>query len=477
MRLKSKIENMRKVLLTIIVLTILFRSGLAQSNPNGFDMALDKKVTKMRCVPCDEKGLCLVLEKKEKKIKRLIINHYDTLFNKQFDTSLTLTSGMLPTSCFYENGALVTVCQQFVKSRLTGKGVLFIYHPESRRIEQRDISGIPGIVSAERWHHYQGNFFFTVHTRNGMEVWFLPQSATEPIPFSFTLENPGQVLTTAVDTAQGKAVICFSSGDRTMYFETDFYGKSSFANILNEPSTQAQWLPISRNHSVLMLYYQDEETFYFHPVNILNHKVMPSETIYCSDISDPTLPDRVKNKQTVIIAPHTFVNFLSGETSVDKDGIACVTELYYTEYYNYFNGWYVEPRFNGYRYERADVHFFDTNGVFLTNVIFPYDEESSLHSHIIKKLKIFPLQNNDILLYYQNAQEQTSMLIDAAFKTKDPVRTTTLPLPKIAFKKQRLAVDRFEPWYGDNQFMLTAFRVNVMSQRKVGYMVRKLEYN
>ena len=137
----------------------------------------------------------------------------------------------------------------------------------------------------------------------------------------------------------------------------------------------------------------------------------------------------------------------------------------------------MEPRFNGYRYERADVHFFDTNGVFQTNVIFPYDEESSLHSSVIKKLKIFPLQNNDILLYHQNAQELTTMLIDSAYQTKDPVRATALPLPKIAFKKQRFAVDRFEPWYGDNQFMLTAFRINIMSQRKVGYVVRKLEYN
>ena len=477
MGLKSKIENMRKVLLTIIVLTTLFRSGCFAQDPNGFDIALDKKVTKMRCVPCDEKGLCMVLEKKDKKIKKLVLYHYDTLFHKQFDTSFTLSFGLMPTSCFYENGALAIICQQFVKSRLTGEGTLFLYHPESRRLERRDISGIPGVASAEWWHHYKGNFFFTVHTRNGKEVWFLPEAATQPIPFTFTQDNPGQVLTTAVDTAQGKAVICFCSGDRTMYFETDFYGKSSFANILDEPATQAQWLPIGRNHSVLMLYYQDEETFYFHPVNILNHKVMPSETIYCSDISNPSLPDRVKNKQTVIIAPHTYVNFLSGEASVKKDGISCVTELYYTEYYNYFNGWYLEPRFNGYRYERADVHFFDTNGVFQTNVIFPYDEESSLHSSVIKKLKIFPLQNNDILLYHQNAQELTTMLIDSAYQTKDPMRTINFPLPKIAFKKQRFAVDRFEPWYGDNQFMLTAFRINIMSQRKVGYVVRKLEYN
>lgn len=469
---------MRKVLIPIIVLTTLFRSGLlAQGNPNGFDFTLDKKVTKMRCVPCSEKGLCLVLEKKEKKNKYLIFNHFDTLFNLQYDTTINLSPETLPASCFYENGALVIICQKIVKSHFTGSGTLFIYHPDSRRMEQRDISGIPENAAAEWWHHYRGNFFFTLHTRNGEEVWFLPESATQPTPFTFTRENRGQVLATAVDTIQGKAVICFSSGERTMYFETDFYGKSSFANILNEPATQAQWLPVGHHHSVLMLYYHNDETFYIHPVNILNHKVLPSETIYCSDISNPSLPDRVKNKQTIIVVPHTFVNFLSGESWADSNRIACITELYYPEYYNYFNGWFVEPRFNGYRYDRADVHFFDTNGVFLTNVVFPYREETSLHSRLSKNLKIFHLQNDDILLYHYKAQELTTMLIDSAYQIKDPVRATDLPLPKIVFKKQRLAVDRFEPWYGDNQFMLTAFRINVLSQRKVGFIIRKLEYN
>ena len=451
-------------LFLIVIATIFCSGGFAQS-PNSLDIPLDRKVTKMRCVPCSDNGFCLALEKKGKKNEgnQLIFSHFDTLFKRQYDTTLRLSYGMLPISCFYEDGALVIVCQELAKSRLTGRGTLFIYHPDCRRMETREISGIPGVTSAEWWHHYRGNFFFTVHSRNGEEVWFLPESASQPIPFSFTQDNPGQVLTTAVDTAQGKAIICFSSGERTMYFETDFHGKSSFANILNEPATHAQWLPVGRDHSVLILYYQNDETFYFHPVNILNHKVMPSETIYCSDISAPSLPDRVREKQTVIVAPHTFVNFLPGETSVDKNRIACVTELYYLEYYNYFNGWYVEPRFNGYRYERADVHLFDTNGVFLTNVTFPYDEESSLHSRVAKNLKIFPLQNDDLLLYYQNAQQLTTMLLDSAYQTKDPIRAKDLPLPKIPFKKQRLAVDRFEPWYGDSCFMLTAFRINVLS--------------
>ena len=469
---------MRKVLFTLLVLTTLICSGGFAQSPNSFSIALDKKVTKLRCVPCSENGVCLVLEKKEKKIKQLIFNHFDTLSNMQYDTALTLPSEMLPTSCFYENGALVVVCQKFVKSRLTGEGILYIYHPESRRMERRDIFGIPGVTSAEWWHHYQGNYFFTVHTRGGKEVWFLPESSTRPIPFTFTQENPGQVLTTAVDTAQGKAVICFTSGGRTMYFETDFLGQSSFANILNEPATHAEWVSVSRNHTVLMLSYQDEETFYLHPVNILNHKVIPSDTLYCADIQVPTsLPANVKGKRTIIVTPHAYINFLPSHTQVYKDRISCITELYYPEYYNYFNGWYVEPRFNGYRFERADVHLFDSNGVFLTNVIFPYDESTSLHASITKNLKTFSLPNKDLLLYQQYAQELTTMLLDSANNVKDPLRTNTLPLPKVPFKKQSVAVDHFEPWYGHNQFLLTCFRIKILSQRKVGYEVRKMEYH
>ena len=472
-------QNFASLLFLILVIITLFCSGgFAQSSPNGFSIALDKKVTKSRCVPCSENGVCLILEKKEKKIKQLIFNHFDTLSKIQYDTAMTLPSEVTPTSCFYENGALTVVCQKFVKSRLTDEEVLYIYHPEKRRMERRDISGIPGVTSAEWWHHYQGNYFFTVHARGGTEVWFLPESATKPMPFTFTRENPGLVLATAVDTTQGKAIICFTSGGRTMYFETDFLGLSSFANILNEPATHAQWISVSRNHSVLMLSYQDDETFYLHPVNILNHKVIPSDTLYCADIQVPTsMPANVKGKRTIIVTPHSYVSFLPSHTHVNKDRIFCITELYQPEYYNYFNGWYVEPRFNGYRFERADVHFFDTNGVFLTNVIFPYDESTSLHASITKNLKIFPLENKDLLLYQQYAQELTTMLLDPDCKIKDPLRTTGLPLPKVPFKKQSIVVDCFEPWYGHNQFLLTCFRIKILSQRKVGYEIRKIEYH
>ena len=441
-------------------------------------MALDKKVSKVHGISCNEDGFCIVTEKKGKQTNQLCIKHIDTMMRVQADTCMTLSSNLKPLNGFYEDGVVVVFCQLFQKSRRTDRGLFLFYRPTDSRLDTVTVFGLPVDAVITHWHYHQGGLFFTTKSQHGDRIWFLPPGAVRPTPFPFTQENPGQVLATAVDTAQGKAIICFTSSGRTMYFETDFLGQSSFANILNEPATHAEWVSVSRNHSVLMLSYQDDETFYLHPVNILNHKVIPSDTLYCADIQVPTsLPANVKGKRTIIVTPHAYINFLPSHTQVYKDRISCITELYYPEYYNYFNGWYVEPRFNGYRFERADVHLFDSNGVFLTNVIFPYDESTSLHASITKNLKTFSLPNKDLLLYLQYAQELTTMLLDSANNVKDPLRTNTLPLPKVPFKKQSVVVDRFEPWYGHNQFLLTCFRIKILSQRKVGYEIRKIEYH
>jgi len=470
---------MRKVLITIIVLTtLLCSSGFAQSS-NGFDIVLDKKLKEIYTVPCGKDGFCLVTVKKTRKIHQMTLVHYDTLMEMRKQETLNLPEDWQYQQAFCEDGTLVIHYQTYQKSRPTDVGTLLLYHPDkpSGKLDTLTVNGIPTQDVTTQWHYHQGNIFFVTLSKHGDRVWFLPAGAERPVVFPFTQDSPGQVLVTAVDTLQNRAIIGFTSSRRTMYFETDFQGQTSFANILNEPATHAQWIPIGRDHSVLMLTYHDDETFYMHPVNILNHKVIPSEKIYCADISVPkNLPEGVKEKQTIIITPHSAVNFLPSQFCVDGGKIALSTELYYLEYYNYFNGWYVEPRFNGYRYERADVHFFDTNGVFLTNLIFPYDESSSLHTKLIKKLKICPLQENTLLMYQQSGLELTTMLVDSAGKVMDPIRSTELPLPKVPMKNQKFAVDRFVPWYGRNEFLLTAFRINAASMRKTGYLARKVTY-
>ena len=139
------------------------------------------------------------------------------------------------------------------------------------------------------------------------------------------------------------------------------------------------------------------------------------------------MSDGVKGKRLILVTPHNYVSFLPTQAQRCNDAVAFTTELYYAEYTNYFNGWYVEPRFNGYRYERADVHFFDTNGVFLTNVTVPYEELGSLHSRVIRKLSAVRLSSGDILLYHRNGQQLTTMLIDSAYRVKDPIQSQTEP--------------------------------------------------
>lgn len=460
--------------ITILLFLTIFCSGFAQS-PNSFSIVLDKKITDWVTVPCEKSGFCVVAEKKLKEGKQVIINHFDTTMRAVFDTAFTLGQDYQSQFTFYENGSLVVFYRNYNK-RQVGKGTLLLYHPDSKTIDSVDVSNLPSNGGSGWWRHYDGNIFFTDRGKHGDQVWFLPAGATQPIPFSFTQENHGDVISINVDTAWGKAIICFASGGRTAYFETDFTGKSSFANIINEPATNAQWISVNRDHSLLMLYFQDDETFYMHPVNILNHKVMPSETIYCADILAPkTLPNGAKQKQTIMVTPNSYVSFLPTYINMDNDRISCITELYWPEYYNYFNGMYVETRFYGYRYERGDVHFFDTNGVFQTNITFPYGEEGVTQQNITFKLRISPLLNNDLLLYYRDEQVLTTMLLDSTLKVKDPMRIASLPVPKIPIKTQKISVDRFVQWY-DNKFLLTDFRLNVLSREKNGYDATRLEY-
>ncbi len=466
---------MRKVLITIIVLITLLCSGGHAQSPNSFSVALEKKISDWVTVPCEESGFCVVAEKKLKENKQLIINHFDTAMHTVFDTAFTLGLDSQGQFIFYENGALV-VFHRVYNKRQAGRGTLLLYHLDSKTIDSLEITGLPADGGSGWWHHYNGNIVFSDKGKRGDQVWFLPAGATQPLPFSFTQTNHGEVVALNVDTTSGKAIICFSSAGRTAYFETDFTGKSSFANILNEPATSAQWISVSRNHSLLMLYYEDDKTFYLHPINILNHKVMPSETIYCADILVPeTLPNNATKKQTIMITPNSYISFLPSYISLNDDRISCITELYWPEYYNYFNGMYVENRFYGYRYERGDVHFFDTNGVFQTNITFPYGNEGVIQQNIHYKLRIRPLQNNDLLLYYRDGQVLTTMLLDSTLKVKDPMRIADLPVPQIPLKKHKIVVDKFAPWYR-NKFLLTNFRINTLSREKTAFDATRLEY-
>jgi len=468
---------MKKVLFPIIVLLILFRSGLAQSGPDGFDMTLDKKSKSVRCVSCGENGFCIVEEVKSRKTHHLNFVHVDTLMRQRWDTTLSLPQEWQLSDVLYEDGTLVTLCRWSHKSHLLDGMTILLYNTSARRLETREITGLPPTVILNDWHFYRGDMMFTTLSKSGDGVWFLPAGFSQPFPFTFTRENRGRVLTTAVDTAQGNAIICFSSGARTMYFETDFQGKSSFANIINEAATRAQWIPVGRDHSVLMLYYHDDEIFFMHPVNILNHKVMPADTILCADINAPkSLPQNVSGKRVIIVASHNYDLFYPTYATCENGKIACITELYYPEYSNYFNGRYVESRFDGYRYVRADVHFFDTNGVFLTNVIFPYDEVMSLHSSIYKILNISNLPNKDILLYHIGSRYLSTMLLDSECQLKSPVSTSEIPLSRVSSAGRYKTVPAdMQLWYG-NRYLFTAYRVAPGSQRKIGITANKLVY-
>ena len=468
---------MKKFIPIIIFLTI-FRSGFAQSVPNGFDLVFNKKAKEVSVITCEENGFCIVTEVESRKAHQLELRHVDTTMHQVYDTLLNLSKDVKVSRVFHENGTLVVLCRRYQGNRITDQMRIYLYHTASRTMEVRGIQALPMNAVLSDWHCYQGNLLFSTKSELSDGVWYLPAGVSEPFPFSFTSENPGRVLSLDVDTMNGKAVIVFNSGVRTMYFETDFHGKSSFANIIGEPATKAHWIPVSHSHSILMLYYHDDETFYMHPVNMLNHRVIPSDSVFFADITPPkSLPDGVSGKRMIIVAPYSYVSFYPTYSGCTDDKIFCVTELYYSEYGNYFNGWYVEPRFDGYRYERADIHFFDTNGVFLTNVTFPYEEEMSLRTSVYKVLNVKNLPNSDILFYFLDKRELSTMLLDSECQLKNPVTAEELPLFRPAFTgRYKIEPGAIQSWYG-NRFLLTAYRVKPASLRKAGMLARKLEYN
>jgi len=469
-----------KRILPIIILFSLFRSGLlAQSDPSGFDLAFDKKAKEVSIVACAENGFCVVTESKSRKMHNLALVHADTSMRTVWDTVLSVPQNWQVGRVFHEDGTLILLCRHLQGKRMTDSLSVLLYHTKSRKLEARDVVlELSGDAVAADWHYYHGNLLFSTKTKSTDRVWYLPAGVNEPFQFTFTRENPGRVLSLDVDTANAMAVIVFNSGIRTMYFETDFQGKSSFANVIGEPATQAQWIPVSRNHSVLMLYFHDNENFMMHPVNILNHKVLPSDTLFCADIYVPKIePAEAKAKRTIIVVPFNYVRFFPTYAGCMGDKIFCVTELYSLEYSNYFNGWYVEPRFEGYRYERADIHFFDTNGVFRTNLTFPYGEDSPLRTNVYKVLNVRDLPNGDVLLYHLDSRTLTTMLLDSGCKLKSPVNSVDLPMLGPVYSGRYKTVPGAMLWWYGNRFLLTAYRMNPGSQRKMGLMVRKMEYN
>lgn len=469
---------MRKVLISILVLATIFCSGgFAQSGPNSFSIALDPKLKDVRTLSCGEEGFCIYTEKKNRKIHQMTLTHCDTLMQRQWDTTIVLPIEWKQHQIFYENGALIILFRIYHRSNYTDKGIFMLYHPKSKTFETREVSQLPTIAALELWHHFEGTILFASMEKNGDNVWFLPKGSSTPQPFSFSRENPGYVLDLKVDTAQRNAVICFTSGGRTMYFETDFFGKSKFANIINEAASNAHWIPVGKDHSVLMLYYENDETFYMHPINILNHKLIPNDEIYCADILIPkNLPATAKSKRTILATPRSYISFLPTYAQCENGQISFITELFYSEYSNYYNGWYVEQRFNGYRYERADVLFFDTNGVFQTNITFPYSEDYSLHTTIIKKLNVSALPDSSTLLYTMSPYEFTTMLLDKEHKIKDPVRTSDIPLTGATYSKKTTRADAIQPWYRQNRFLLTAYKIRPGTQQRTGLIVNKVEF-
>ena len=105
---------MKKVLLPIIVLIVLIRSGvLAQSGPNGFAMSLDKHEKATLSAPCGEDGVCVLTESATRKLHRMTFVHIGTDLKPRWDTTLTLPAEWKRQQFFHEDGTVVCLYRVF----------------------------------------------------------------------------------------------------------------------------------------------------------------------------------------------------------------------------------------------------------------------------------------------------------------------------------------------------------------------------
>ena len=81
---------MRKVLISILVLTTLLCSGSFAQSPNSFSIAIDNKVKEVRTIPCEEKGFCIYTETKTRKVHEFTLAHSDTLLKLRWDTAMVI---------------------------------------------------------------------------------------------------------------------------------------------------------------------------------------------------------------------------------------------------------------------------------------------------------------------------------------------------------------------------------------------------
>ena len=61
-------------------------------------------------------------------------------------------------------------------------------------------------------------------------------------------------------------------------------------------------------------------------------------------------------------------------------------------------------------------------------------------------------------------------------KIKDPVRTSEIPLTGATYSLRTTRVDAIEPWYGQNRFLLTAYKIRPGTTQRIGLIVNKMEY-
>ncbi len=410
---------------------------------------------------------------------------YDTMMQHYFDTTFLLLNDFFIKNTNFENDELMILFE----SRQPRKQFLrkiVLYDLRSKVLAIKDLNQFQEFEDLKDIHHFGKNIIFTVsEKKQGDKLFILENEATVAHQFDFTKDFFTKVLNTYADGESKHFLTCISSEDKTFFFKLDANGKSVFANVIDNDYYKSSDAFISKvGESKYMTILRSEEdwgvVFRSTLVDGDAVKYLPYHKSYFYIREGHSNPWEQLDSLTsgVLLSSVPQYTSISPVKFFHSDKYTAVTmDFYKPEYYQYYNGYYYDTRFYGYRYDHADVLIYNNDGTLAGPLQMSYDDSHNLHSTVISKTKVAFLDNGEVLLYYMDSEGFTTQLLNSEFKVIDPVRTQEIPLRSRRYAMRNAEVDIFVPWFGRNNFILGAYQYSKDSKNsKVGYIINKLKF-
>lgn len=411
-------------------------------------------------------------------VSEIHISVYDTNMQKMFDSSLVVMGNVDFDKHGYSNNTAFLLLKNKI-SRKESEWSIVLYDFSENRFEIKKIESFYNFNSVLAVQNIKGNIFLSFSDKQKYNyVLFLPKNVDKPVEFSFSSTTSTKFLAVTTDVIRDEFIFSLLASGKVFLFKTDLAGNSKFAKIIDENNADyAFFRTLASDKHQLYLFKNSGSFNTFRVYNLDEEAVVSNSTVYyTASYNDKlTFPDSLKSKLLFKTSQETELT--DPRMYVGKDMTAVVYDLYQSEYQNYYNGHFIDRRFYGYRYLRAEIVIFDTIGNLLNQLTMPYDDSHNLHTVLVGKTQVAFLKNGDFLLYYMDSEGLTTYLLDDKYRTKDPIRTQSIPLKSKVYQRRNAEIDVFSSWYDCNNFIISAFQYSKeVKNKKVGYIVNKIVF-